>query len=260
MTAPAHPAATICLLRDGSDGVEVLMVRRPDTARFMAGAWVFPGGAVDGEDVALAARYGRGDPERLAWRIAALRELAEEVGIWLTRSGDRTRRVPARHVREIIARESLDFDTDRLIYFSHWITPEPLPLRFDARFFLAAVGPDLEAAIDGEELIDAKWIRPASVLEHQREGRWLVAFPTRKTLERLSEHRRCAEVIDSVAGSSVEPIMPRLRLDGRDLQIVIPGDPGFDEAGADQRSTDFLERMADAVRRRGVVPNEFNIR
>ncbi len=260
MTQPAHPAATICLLRDGSDGVEVLMVRRPHTARFMAGAWVFPGGAVDAEDIAWAATHGRGDPERLAWRIAALRELAEEVGIWLTSSGDHARRVSPEHVRELIARDGIDLDTDRLIYFSRWITPEPLPLRFDARFFVATVGPDLEATIDGEELIDATWIRPATVLEHRRAGRWLVAFPTRKTLERLSRYRRCAEVVDSAEESSVEPIMPRLRLDGRDLRIVLPGDPGFDEAGADQRSTDFLERMADAVRRRGIVPNEFDIR
>jgi 8-oxo-dGTP pyrophosphatase MutT (NUDIX family) len=56
-TAP-RDACTVILLRGGAGTLEVLLVQRTPQARFMGGAWVFPGGAVDpGEtDVQAAAR------------------------------------------------------------------------------------------------------------------------------------------------------------------------------------------------------------
>src|SRR5436853_1536430 len=99
-----RPAATVIVLRGGGDGLEVLLVQRNPQARFMGGAWVFPGGAVD-------AREGQGDN---ALRAAALRELQEEAGIELD-------------------------DEASLIPFSRWITPEQVKIRFDTWFYLAEI-------------------------------------------------------------------------------------------------------------------------
>ena len=76
--APTEPrqAATVIVLRGGAERLEVLLVRRNPAARFMGGAWVFPGGAVDaGEDhrVRRRARGGRGGGRRRCRIPAALR-------------------------------------------------------------------------------------------------------------------------------------------------------------------------------------------
>jgi 8-oxo-dGTP pyrophosphatase MutT (NUDIX family) len=68
--APTEPrqAASVIVLRGGSETLELLLLRRNPEARFMGGVWVFPGGAVDpGED----------------HREAALREVREEAGLAL---------------------------------------------------------------------------------------------------------------------------------------------------------------------------------
>src|SRR5437660_10639897 len=102
--AEPRPAATVILLRGGADALEVLLVQRNPAARFMGGAWVFPGGAVD-------AAEGGGDS---AHRVAATRELEEEAGVALG-------------------------DPDALVAYSRWITPAQLVTRFDTHFFLAAL-------------------------------------------------------------------------------------------------------------------------
>src|SRR6516164_9292334 len=70
-STPPRPAGTVILLRGGADALEVLLVRRNPNARFMGGAWVFPGGAVN---------RAEGDGQE-ALRAAGLRELDEEAGI-----------------------------------------------------------------------------------------------------------------------------------------------------------------------------------
>jgi len=236
------------LLRDGAGTVEVLMVRRPETARFMPTAWVFPGGAVDPADVAAAA--GAADP-CLPWKLAALRELAEETGITLTRTGVTVRRGPT---------EGVDFDTDVLVHVANWITPEPLPLRFDTHFFAAPSPRGIEPEIDGYEVVDATWVTPDTALEHSRAGKWLVAFPTRNVLGRIGGHGTVADTLTALDDLPVERIMPRLRVDDARIEIVIPGEPGFDELGAEQRSPDLLDRMHETIRRGGVAPAEFRTR
>ncbi|MEA3501680.1 MAG: NUDIX hydrolase, partial [Actinomycetota bacterium] len=89
MTGSLREAATVCLVRDTEVGLEVLMVQRTPSARFMGGAWVFPGGAVDEGDGTGSSSGGvvSSDPDLLRWRAAALRELVEETGFWLLESG-----------------------------------------------------------------------------------------------------------------------------------------------------------------------------
>ena len=123
-------AATVILLRGGTDTLEVLLVRRTPKARFMGGVWVFPGGAVDTTE-------GDGDA---AHRVAAMRELAEEAAITVD-------------------------DPEALVKFSRWITPPEVKIRFDTHFFLAPAPPGQEPRIDGDECVDFGWFTPRAALD-----------------------------------------------------------------------------------------------
>jgi len=249
-------ASTVCLLHDAPE-LEVLMVRRPDSARFMAGAWVFPGGAVDPEDRAaqgtVVAASSSGDP---GWRAAGLRELAEEVGIWVTTEGIRTAAVTA-GVYETARAAAVALDAEALVCFANWVTPEPLPVRFDTRFYAAAAADNVAPRVDGSEVVNAEWVAPAAALDRTDRGEWLVAFPTRRTLELLAEFPSGAAFLEHVRALGEIPVVqPRLRVAGGDVTVLLPGDPGFAEAGVDERDPSFLERLAAAVKGPGNVAPE----
>ncbi len=224
-------SATLCLLRPALDGLEVLMVRRAASARFMGGAWVFPGGTVDGTDrAAHRALVGAGGRMR-PWQAAALRELIEETGVWLAdppfvaRGGWR-----GAAVYEEAARRGVRLDPGQLVLFGNWVTPEALPVRFDARFFVAAGGDGLVPLPDGEEVDRAEFVAPGAVLARADAGQWELPFPTRKTLEDLARFATVPEVLASAVDRVVTPILPRVRLTGdRSLQVVLPGEPGYED-------------------------------
>jgi 8-oxo-dGTP pyrophosphatase MutT (NUDIX family) len=193
--SPTTPrqAASVILLRGGSEGLEVLLVKRNPEARFMGGAWVFPGGAVDTDD-------GEHD---VAHRSAGLRELAEEASV------------------------SLD-DADALVPFSRWITPAEVKTRFDTRFFLAPAPDGVEPAPDGSETVDARWYTPAGALAAHGAGEILLVFPTIKHLEQLAQFATADELLDYARGRRVEPVEPRVIMGGETARVVLPGEPGYD--------------------------------
>jgi 8-oxo-dGTP pyrophosphatase MutT (NUDIX family) len=184
---PTEPrqAATVIVLRGGADRLEVLLVQRNPQARFMGGAWVFPGGAVD---------------PREDHRAAAVREVAEEAGIAL----------PA---------------AQALVEFSRWITPAQLRIRFDTRFFLAPAPAGARPRADGGETVGVRWIAPPDALAAQRRGELELVFPTVKTLEALSAFRSADEALRCAVGREVEPIEPRIVIEGGVARIVLPGEP-----------------------------------
>jgi 8-oxo-dGTP pyrophosphatase MutT (NUDIX family) len=242
-----------------NDGVEVLMVRRPLTARFMPGVWVFPGGAVDAEDEEAPASFGGNRPGS-EWRVAALRELIEETGLWLTSNGPRSAPLTEDAFGVVEASEFV-LDPDSLIYFSNWITPAMFPIRFDTQFFLAVVDHDSEARVDGYELIDMEWISPADALHRDGTGEWGVAFPTRKTLELLASEPTVRALAGKlIAIDAVPPVEPRLYVGEDEAQILLPDDEGFDEAGPAQSDPTILERLSAVVAEGGNVPAEFKSR
>lgn len=198
---PSTPrsAAGIVLLRRGGKhserALEVLLLKRSEEAKFMPGVWVFPGGAVDGSD---------GDGER-GHRACAMRELAEEAGIEL----------PA---------------GEELVLFSRWVTPEVVSTRFDAWFFLALAPAHTPPKADGAETIDAGWFQPADALASQERGKLRLAFPTIHQLRWLSAFRTSDEALAAYRGSTVESVTPRVVEDGDSHRIVLPGEPGYDDA------------------------------
>jgi 8-oxo-dGTP pyrophosphatase MutT (NUDIX family) len=191
---PVRPrqAATVIVLRGGEDELELLLVRRTPEARFMGGVWVFPGGAVDAEE-------GAGDS---AHRAAAIRELREEAAIEID-------------------------DPLALVKFSRWITPAEVQIRFDTHFFLAPMPEGQEPRIDGEECIDLGWFTPQSALAAYRAGEIELVFPTIKHLEQLQEFSSVGELIRYASQRTVEPVEPRVVLEGEVARILLPGEPGY---------------------------------
>jgi 8-oxo-dGTP pyrophosphatase MutT (NUDIX family) len=185
-------AATVILLRGGAETLEVLLVRRTPHARFMGGVWVFPGGAVDAEE-------GDGDE---AHRAAAIRELREEAAIELE-------------------------DPQALVKFSRWITPAVVKIRFDTHFFLAPLPPGQEPRVDGEECVEFGWFTPRAALESHRAGQIALVFPTIKHLEQLSEFSSVEVLLGHARGREVQPVQPKVLLEGEVARVLLPGDPGY---------------------------------
>src|SRR5579862_1837618 len=268
---PARDAATIMLVRDAADAsgpaLEVCMLRRHVDSDFVGGAYVFPGGKVDDDDRSTAAgdaSTGRDDVEAsdllgveaggLAFWVAALRECFEEAGVLLAYpeaaspgaplidmagAEARTRLAAGRHelnagaigFLDLLTREGLRLADDRVHYFSHWITPEPAPKRYDTRFFVAALPPYQVPVHDDHETVDTVWVRPADALARAAAGEFDLIFPTMKNLEAISRFARAEELLTAAAAvERVPTVLPRVVADHNGFRILLPGDEGYDEA------------------------------
>ncbi|HEY2652244.1 MAG TPA: NUDIX hydrolase [Solirubrobacteraceae bacterium] len=187
-----RPAATVIVLRGGGDALEVLLVKRNPAAKFMGGAWVFPGGAVDRAE-------GSGQQ---ALRAAGVRELKEEAGIRLK-------------------------SPDELVPFSRWITPPQVKIRFDTWFYLAPLPDGAVPRVDGNEVVDARWYGPAAALAAAERGDLLLVFPTIKHLEQLSSFGSVAELLAHAREREIQPVQPHVVFSGEQARIVLPGEPEY---------------------------------
>ena len=226
-----NKASTIIIVRgQAGDGFEVLMTRRPQEMQFLAGFLVFPGGAVENEDwsermlarcrglTRLAAdRILGGDiaPEiSLGHWVAAIRELFEETGIhfFVNEDGETPDRSPARLKRleekrkslsqrnldlpQLLESEKLFCDLGRLTYLFHRITPEKHPVRFDTRFYLAALPENQTALSCSEEVSESLWLTPTRAIAEAESGKFSMMPPTLIALRALTDHsswtRLCA--------------------------------------------------------------------
>lgn len=175
---PAHPAATVILLRDADDGLETLLLRRNSKLAFHGGAWVFPGGRIDPQD------YPTHDTQddMAAARHAAVREAHEEAGL-------------------VIAPE-------RLVFFSHWTTPEGRPQRFSTWFFVTTASTGA-VQIDGGEIHAHQWMQPSHALEAQRTREIELPPPTFVTLLKLTRYSSVKEALTTLAHHPPETYFPR---------------------------------------------------
>jgi 8-oxo-dGTP pyrophosphatase MutT (NUDIX family) len=173
-------AATVIAARPGVRGVEVLLLRRTSTSRFLPGYVVFPGGAVDPADYEHATRwFGSRDQ---APRAAAVRELVEEAGLILTADGV----LPAPQDEPLGLAHLRPPRIEHLPQISHWVAPEDVPVRFDARYFAVAAPPGLAPRPDGREAVEAWWADPAEIMRGWEAGDVRLYWPTMKTMEALA--------------------------------------------------------------------------
>lgn len=255
-----RPAATITIVRDLAEGFEVLMMQRNLNSGFMAGAYVFPGGAVDEEDrdarlYALCSGIDDAEASRklgverdgLAYWVGAIRECFEEAGLLLCYDvrgnlvGLDDAALAARFAAhrdalnagelsfiEFCRMEALRLAADRLTYFSHWITPVGAPRRYDTRFFAAAAPAGQEPLHDAKELVDTVWVHPHEALRRHDEGTLLLRTPTIATLRQLGACPDTASLMQALAAQrEIRAILPVI---GDDGGRILPGDAGYSEA------------------------------
>jgi 8-oxo-dGTP pyrophosphatase MutT (NUDIX family) len=275
MAVTPRDAATVMLVRDAQDvgsgaAVEVCMLRRNLSSEFVAGAYVFPGGALDpGDRSSEATALCRGmsdddasvllglDTGGLAFWVAALRECFEESGVLVGRHDDGPRagelldtsdpETAARfekHRRgllegettlpDICREDGLVLAVDEMHYVSHWITPEVSPRRYDTRFFITAAPPGQTARHDAGETIATVWVRPHEALERHAALETVLLPPTVANLKSIADCTSTEEAMAWASGvTHVETILPIVLFEDGNLVILRPGDSGYEEARAD---------------------------
>ena len=233
MTEPvnARLAATVLLVRDGDEGLELFMVVRHHQIDFASGALVFPGGSADPSDSdprlrGLSDGADGVDDNMLAVMVAAAREAFEECGVLLARTsvggdlvdGARAAALGEMYrtdleagkfgMAEIAEKEGLVLALDQLVHFAHWITPPHMPKRFDTHFYLAPAPIDHVLAHDGHESVDSVWITPKDACEDADAGKRTVIFPTRLNIEKVGRSRTVSEAIVAARAHPVVTVLP----------------------------------------------------
>ncbi len=256
---PTVDAASVLVVRDGTDAPEVLLVERHGRADFAGGAFVFPGGKVSDADRDLdATRYAGVDPAAWARRlgtdgprdalgllVAAVRETFEEAGILLAHrkgrplSPDEVVSPGFVHMREQLSDRSTDtdwrgwlddedlvLDLGALELWAWWVTPEGQHKRFDTRFFVARLPDGQSAHHDDVETTALRWADPTWALGEQAAGRAKIIFPTRRILASLATFEDAASAIAAAAAGKVDQrrIQPRLERRGDQMWVHHPYD------------------------------------
>ena len=205
------PASTVVLLRDSENGPQTLMLRRNKALIFAGGAWVFPGGSLDPEDI----EAGNGDIERAA-RIAAAREAREEAG--------------------------LDPAPQDMVLLSHWTTPAGEPRRFSTWIFAAPLHGDAEVVIDGGEIHDSQWMDVSDAVVAHERGDLNMLPPTYVTLRTLASYNSVRDLVNGERDRPVPEVFPVFSQDGDSIVVMFRGDAGYDTCdvttpGARHRAT-----------------------
>lgn len=252
------------ILREADDGFEIFMVRRHSGNEFLADRYVYPGGKLDADDCTpdAAEHVERMTPDDARERLeedidpykalglflAGVRETFEESGLLLARRVDESEFVdltsdPSVSARfsdyreklqtgdislsEVAERENLVFPMQWLGYFAHWITPFMESKRYDTRFFVCLAPAHQEPLHDERETTDGLWLTPEDALDRSRGDDFLLAPPTLRTLQQISEFDTAADAL-AFARSHVPPtLLPHMQMDGDEVLLFLPGDPDF---------------------------------
>lgn len=237
------------LVRDepAGDGAElqIFMVRRRDESGFVGGHHVFPGGVIDEADRdADWPKHCNGASEPFV--VGAARELLEESGVFLVR--DSTGTVPGidedelsalaravhsgeRRLLDICSQREWTLDTAALHFWSHWITPEGQPRRYDTRFFVAVAPEDQEAVHDEIELTEGIWAAPAEFLRQLDEGAVQMILPTVATLRELRKYATTEALLEAARNKGpIRPVQPQMRReDDGSVSIFVDGELMWNE-------------------------------
>ena len=265
MIAEPKDAATAMLIREShhsaEEGIEVLMVLRHPGSMFVPSCYVYPGGCLDEDDyspemenlctgidrkTAYSLINNISPPEKAlgAW-VAGIRETFEEVGLLLAYEKDGSlvsldsekrierfstyRRALCEgkiNLKEMLRKEELTLAADRLHYFSHWITPELLPLRYDVRFFIAKAPDNQKALHDGIELTEHVWISPQKAIHEYEQRNFDIVLPTIMTLSELCKYKTVDDAISSTYKKKEVPaiLTEMVEIDDRLVEVMPDGE------------------------------------
>ncbi len=237
------PAATLALLRKGNGGLEILLLKRSQSTRFVPGAWVFPGGRLDPADgepnltTRLKGLGGEESPGAAFWS-AAFRETFEETGILLhalpraagarrVTSGEAGRDTRLRVQQgdlgfgEFLENLDVELNAGAVAYIGHWVTPATEPIRFDTRFFATEVPAGCPVYPDGMELEDAIWLSPREALTRNESGSLPMAYPTLATLTELQSFDTPSAAIQTLRGRPIPRLVPRLVREPEGIRFLL---------------------------------------
>lgn len=221
MVQPRYASTVVLVRANDHDGFEVLLTRRPPEMRFLGGFYVFPGGTVHRDDYSpemlarcrglsgaqaqeiLGSRHA--PDEALGHWVAVMRELFEEVGILLcvTETGDDINlsdgqlKQQIERKRRAIVNKQLDFrsflesanlccDLSRVAYFDHWVTPDIYSMRFDTRFYVAALPAHQTPLERSEEVTHSLWLTPKDAMARMDRQLFPILPPTTTVLQNLA--------------------------------------------------------------------------
>ena len=255
------PAATVLLVRDCGDELEVLMVKRSKRPPF-GNLYVFPGGKIDESDKDLNITNfcnGLNDEQAsiklgvneggLSYWVACVRECFEEVGILLAKKNngqeldlngadkhkfDNYRRMLLENkisLFEICKKENLSLNLNNIEPFSHWITPEIEIKRFDTRFFIAYIPAKQTERHDGNELTDSVWISPKRALDRSLNGEMPMIMPTISNLQQCLEFdsgQKLLEYQSKLTNDDIPSILPKFFKNEGKWVGLLPGDEDYD--------------------------------
>jgi len=129
---------------------------------------------------------------------------------------------------QMLAEENLLLPLERLHYFSHWITPQILPLRYDVRFFVAELPPRQVVAHDGIELTGFVWIRPVDALRQYESGEMDMVLPQIMTLEDIGHFHTVAEAIEASRKRNILPTLTKIKCDDDKQMEIMPDGSGYE--------------------------------
>jgi 8-oxo-dGTP pyrophosphatase MutT (NUDIX family) len=233
------------IVRDAPAGLEIFMVERGRQVDFASGAVVFPGGKLEDDDRHDGWSVPSLPAPNLAYWIAAIRETFEESGLLIARHATSNAIVDAvtarslasvertalldgqRRFSAILADAGLKPALDLMAPFAHWITPEPVPKRFETHFFLIAALPGQEALHDGREAVHSFWARPSDLIADAAAGKRVLVPATELNLELLSESPTIATALAAARQRRIVTVMPLMRKVAEGMHLTFPADAGY---------------------------------
>jgi 8-oxo-dGTP pyrophosphatase MutT (NUDIX family) len=248
------PASTVVLVREHDQELQVYLLKRSPRSGFFPGSYVFPGGALNpddqdfefwqphidlsSEDLPKVFGPGQNRAEIIAYGVAAIRETFEEAGVFLARKKDdsnnfggrisdrpSTGKINEGWLRRKVSEEGWRLSFSNLFPWSHWITPEAMPKRFDTRFFVALMPEGQECVPDDHETVYGLWVSPKMGLQGNRQGEIPLSPPTLVTLHELLKFGTLESLSQAIRSRSWgDPRQPiQVRLD-KEIVIVQPWD------------------------------------
>lgn len=250
ITTPPRDAATTVILRDGTSGLEVFLVKRHGLSDVLGGAYVFPGGKLDAADAAVGpdqldqtaapmhtalAEPGLDEVTARSLFVAAAREALEESGVLFALSAQPGQGQEAQAMLKsgqgfgaVLGQLGLRLHTEALLPWSRWITPTNPGIvnkRFDTRFFVCALPAYQEARHDDHEATESAWLTPRAALEQYWSRDIELAPPQIMSLAHLARHANVASVLNAARTQAPPVIQPEPFDENGERILCYPGDP-----------------------------------